>query len=194
MEPETIVTVLWGLFILSWAASAAWAERSSARMSLGPLTRLYVAGAMAAAVLAVVHLAMPGMRERLWPAQPLLDWPLTIVCALGLAFCWWARLHIGKLWSAGVDRKEGHRVVDSGPYGWVRHPIYSGVIVAALAFALVRARPSGMLLALLFAVFFSLKARKEEEFLREELGDAYDAYRTKVGRLVPGVGLRPSRP
>jgi protein-S-isoprenylcysteine O-methyltransferase Ste14 len=188
MTPEKLVFGLWALFIVSWAAAAIWAHRPTARMALGPLAPLYGAGGVASALLIALNMWMPQMHDRLWPEMPLVDWPMVVVCALGLAFCWWARIHLGKLWSGGIDRKADHRVVDTGPYGIVRHPIYSGVIVAAFAFAITRARPSAILLWLLITVFFSLKARMEERFLRVELGEDYAAYGAKVGRLMPGVG------
>jgi protein-S-isoprenylcysteine O-methyltransferase Ste14 len=188
MSPEFLVMALWALFIVSWIAAAVWAHRPTARMALGPLAPLYTAGGAASVLLVALNMGVPYMRGRLWPPLPLLDWAMVVLCALGLAFCWWARIHLGKLWSGGIDRKADHRVVDTGPYGIVRHPIYSGVIVAAFAFAVTRARPSAILLWLLITVFFSLKARMEERFLREELGEDYAAYGAKVGRLMPGVG------
>src|SRR5438445_12979167 len=53
---------------------------------------------------------------------------------------WWARIHLGRLWSSNVTRKKNHHVVDSGPYGIVRHPIYTGVIVASIATAAIQTR------------------------------------------------------
>ena len=51
----------------------------------------------------------------------------------GIAFTWWARIHLGRFWSNAITRKEGHRVIDTGPYGLVRHPIYTGLIGGMLA-------------------------------------------------------------
>jgi protein-S-isoprenylcysteine O-methyltransferase Ste14 len=51
----------------------------------------------------------------------------------GFAFSWWARIVLGRLWSSGVTRKTDHRIVTTGPYKVVRHPIYSGIIIAVLA-------------------------------------------------------------
>ena len=77
-------------------------------------------------------------------------------------------------------------MIDTGPYALVRHPIYSGVIFAALTTALVRASPAGLLGFVLLAVGFSMTAKIEERFLREQLGaEAYDAYSRRVGMLVP---------
>jgi protein-S-isoprenylcysteine O-methyltransferase Ste14 len=75
---------------------------------------------------------------------------------VGILFAWWARVHLGKLWSGGVERMADHRVVDSGPYAIVRHPIYTGLIAAALATAVIRATPWALLGGALFAIVFAL--------------------------------------
>ena len=82
--------------------------------------------------------------------------------------------------------REGHRVVDTGPYRLVRHPIYTGFIAAILAFALLRTTPAALAGALLLALTMAAKAKTEEHFLRRELGaEAYDAYARKTPMLVP---------
>ena len=80
----------------------------------------------------------------------------------GFAFTWWARLTIGTLWSSGVTRKADHRVVDTGPYGLVRHPIYTGLIAAAFATAFVPLTPLTLAGAALITFGFFLKGRLEE--------------------------------
>ena len=126
---------------------------------------------------------------RFWPPSALLGWVLFALAAGGFAFCWWARLHLGRLWSGFVTLKEDHRIVDTGPYALVRHPIYSGLMFAALATALMRANLAAFLGAVLIIVGFAMTARIEEGFLRTQLGAAnYDDYRHRVGMLVPGIG------
>jgi hypothetical protein len=64
---------------------------------------------------------------------------VTVLTAVGFGLAWWARLHLGKLWSAFVTRKDEHRVIETGPYGIVRHPIYTGIILAAVTIAILKA-------------------------------------------------------
>ncbi|MGH6985338.1 MAG: methyltransferase family protein [Caulobacteraceae bacterium] len=111
---------------------------------------------------------------------------LVALAVLGFSLCWWARIHLGSLWSGWVSRKQDHRVIESGPYALVRHPIYSGVILAAAATAGLESRWTSLVgLALLIAGFW-VKARIEERFLRSELGpQAYDAYAARTGMLIP---------
>jgi protein-S-isoprenylcysteine O-methyltransferase Ste14 len=89
-----------------------------------------------------------------------------------------------------VTRKEGHRVVDTGPYAIVRHPIYTGVITAALATMVLRGTQLAIAGAALLAIGYVLKGRLEERFLRAELGaEAYDAYARKTAMLIPFLRL-----
>ena len=81
---------------------------------------------------------------------------------IGISFTWWARIHLGRFWSNAITHKEDHRIVDTGPYGMVRHPIYTGLILAILATGVAVATWT----ALLGAIFISFgewqKARMEE--------------------------------
>ncbi len=105
---------------------------------------------------------------------------------VGFLFAWWARIHLGALWSGSITRKADHRIVDTGPYGIVRHPIYTGLIAAALALAVVKATPVGIAGLALMTVGYWLKGKTEENFLRSELGpEDYDAYRKRVPMLIP---------
>ena len=92
---------------------------------------------------------------------------------------------LGAWWSGAITRKEGHHIVETGPYALVRHPIYTGLIAANFATAAAQATVTGLIGAALVAIGLWLKARVEENFLTAELGaDAYAAYRRRVPMLV----------
>jgi protein-S-isoprenylcysteine O-methyltransferase Ste14 len=85
-----------------------------------------------------------------------------------------------------VTRKDDHRIVDTGPYGLVRHPIYTGILLALYATTLAFPGPFNVAGSVLMTIAFVIKARLEERFLSEELGaEAYAAYRRRVPMLVP---------
>lgn len=190
MTPSSALFGWLAAFVLSWIGAALWAGQTVAVLPSRAQMPLYGGAFFALLSLAGARLLFPALRVRLWQENLQMDWALVAVCVIGFAWCWWARLHLGKLWSAGVSRKEGHSVVDTGPYGIVRHPIYTGAIVAVVAFSGVRASLFAFLVALLVTGFFTLKARVEERFLRQELGAGYDAYRRQVPMLVPFLRLR----
>ncbi|MFM9863302.1 MAG: methyltransferase family protein, partial [Micropepsaceae bacterium] len=125
---------------------------------------------------------------QLWDLPNAALWGAALLAAAGLALMWWARLHLGVLWSSGVTRKEDHKLIDSGPYGFVRHPIYAGLLLLTVALLLISGRTFGVMGFGFVVVGLFLKARLEERFLREELGtEVYGAYAKRVPMLVPGL-------
>ncbi len=95
-------------------------------------------------------------------------------------------MHLGRLWSGSVTLKPDHRVVDTGPYRLVRHPIYTGLILSALATAAEKGTVLGLAGFASIVLGFWIKAKFEEGFLRQELGrEAYDSYAARTPMLVP---------
>jgi protein-S-isoprenylcysteine O-methyltransferase Ste14 len=183
MDPERGLDLLWGLWALSWWAAAFWSNRTEAR-SGGQV--LYRALTLIGIVL-LFQVWLPDQRMiPLWRLNDTTRWVLAGLAAIGFAFCWWARLHLGRFWSAQVTRKQHHRIVDAGPYGLVRHPIYTGIILAGFATAIQRGTLVSLAGALLLVLAWFIKARLEERFLRAELGmAAYNAYAARVPMLIP---------
>ncbi len=104
---------------------------------------------------------------------------------LGIAFAIWARLHLGGNWSAAVTLKQNHTLIRRGPYTLVRHPIYTGLLVAMLGVALIVGEVRGLLgVGVLFLTFW-LKSRMEERFMLERFGVDYRRYQQQVKSLIP---------
>jgi len=185
IRPRVLFAVIWIGWIVSWLVAAFWSNRTE-KLAVTWDTLLYRVAIVAGAVLmtpwATRRLAAP----LLWNVGYAGAYALAAVTLAGILFAWWARIHIGRLWSGSITRKEGHRVVDTGPYALVRHPIYTGLIAALVASALAQATAVALAGAALLTFGFWLKARAEERFLTAELGaDAYGAYRRRVPMLVP---------
>jgi protein-S-isoprenylcysteine O-methyltransferase Ste14 len=109
---------------------------------------------------------------------------LTLV---GLAFAVWARFSIGRNWSGLIELKKEHQLIRSGPYAIVRHPIYSGFMLATLGTAIAFGEWSALLAFGLIVVAWGYKATLEERALTEKFGTEYEDYRRRVKRLVPFV-------
>lgn len=181
MQLEVIGTTLWGVFVLSWYAAGAWTARAVKRNSLLSRARDQ-AGYVVGFGLLLLPLRMPAI----WQTPVVLSVALLGLEAASFGFAWWARLALGRLWSAMITLREGHHVVQTGPYGLVRHPIYTGLISAAWAFAFLVGSPTALLGALVLTLNMAWKAKREEAFLRQELGEAeYDAYARNTPMLVP---------
>jgi protein-S-isoprenylcysteine O-methyltransferase Ste14 len=106
---------------------------------------------------------------------------------LGLGFTVWARVHLGTNWSAIVTLKKNHELIRTGPYGWVRHPIYSGLTLAFLGTALALGEWRGFIGFALITYSFVVKLRIEEKWMNEVFGESYARYKAEVPALFPGI-------
>lgn len=105
----------------------------------------------------------------------------------GAAFAVWARIYIGSNWSGRVTIKQDHELIRTGPYGIVRHPIYAGLLLAVLGTAIGIGELGGLFAFVLAVAGWRQKWRTEEQFLSEQFGAQYDAYRKQVKGLIPFV-------
>jgi len=105
----------------------------------------------------------------------------------GLLFTVWARVHLGRNWSGAVTLKQDHELITSGPYRIVRHPIYTGLLLAFAGLAVARGEWRSILGLVIMALSFWLKLRIEERLMVEQFGSAYETYRRRVNALIPFV-------
>jgi protein-S-isoprenylcysteine O-methyltransferase Ste14 len=167
--------------------AALWSDRSAQRLLTGDVL-VYRILLLAGVILSLPLTARHVGAARMWHVGYTGAYFLAAVTLAGIVFAWWARIHLGRLWSSAVTRKEDHRIVDTGPYRLVRHPIYTGLLVAALATASAQATAPAVGGWILMVLGLWRKARAEEHFLAAELEpEAYAAYRRRVPMLLPYV-------
>lgn len=185
INPSLLFVMIWVGWIVSWIAASFWSSRIERRVPTRDVW-LYRALIVVGAILLWRRISILLHEPRLWHVGYAGAYALAGVTLAGILFAWWGRLHLGPLWSGAITRKEGHRIIDTGPYALVRHPIYTGLLVATFATAAAQATLTGMLGAVLIAIGVWMKARTEERFLAAELGaESYEAYRRRVPMLVP---------
>jgi protein-S-isoprenylcysteine O-methyltransferase Ste14 len=176
------ITIGWILWALSWVIAARFTNRTTKR---SPWTFITIIVLATIGYFGGKYLSL-GNLPPLWHETPALQWALLAVVLAGFAFAWWARITLGRLWSGMITLKEGHHIVDTGPYALVRHPIYTGLLLAAAASVAATGSTAALIMFAVVAVAIWLKARAEERFLSRELGqEAYAAYRARVPMLVP---------
>jgi len=184
ITPELACTVMWDAWAASWVAVMVWSRPAASR----PLARqelVYLALPAAGVCLLAFGSIATDFRP-LWTVPGAFGWAVAALCGVGLLFTWWARVALGSLWSGSVSRKDAHTIVSTGAYGLVRHPIYTGLIVAAASHAVLVGQVANLAGAGLMAFGLWLKARFEERFLAAELGDAaYAEYSRRTPMLVP---------
>jgi protein-S-isoprenylcysteine O-methyltransferase Ste14 len=184
MTPETACTLMWDVWAVSWIVAMVWSRPAAARPRALDEFVHWLAPGIGIGLLAFGSIATNFAPW--WRLSDAAGWALASVCGAGLLFTWWARISLGSLWSGSVSRKDDHTVIQSGPYRLVRHPIYTGLIAAALAHAIVIGQAANLAGALIMAFGFWLKARFEERFLSQELGATiYSEYRRRTPMLVP---------
>jgi protein-S-isoprenylcysteine O-methyltransferase Ste14 len=184
-NPMHAIYWAWAIWYASWIASLFWSGRPAAK----PRMRAHAANQLATILGVLLLFWLPSWHTpyaQLWTPAPWGIWMLFALVVLAFAFCWWARIVMGRLWSGFVSRTDDHRVIDTGPFALVRHPIYAAIAFAAFSTAVAQATAAGLAGAACLTLGFWLKARLEERFLIRELeAGAYDSYRRRVPMLIP---------
>jgi protein-S-isoprenylcysteine O-methyltransferase Ste14 len=166
----------WIVFWIYWLASAASSKES---VSGGWRTRLtsvsvvgvfVIAGALRDSSLAVHSLVLAAIGA--------------VLFAGGIALAVWARLHLGRNWGMPTTQRAEPELVTSGPYRFVRHPIYTGLLTATLGTALVN-NLLGLIVVAALAGYFYYCGTVEERNLTATFPQAYPEYRTRTKMLIP---------
>ena len=185
MKPEIIVSILWIIFGLIWLIARL---RTKPTQERAPFTSRLLYGIpvlIGAYLMAVDNTALGRAVERFLPRSAGLDIAAIALTAAGIAFAVWARFYLGGNWSSAVSVKVDHQLVRTGPYAWVRHPIYSGILLAIFGTALARGKAVGFLGLAFFWLGFWIKSRMEEQFMRKTFGEQYEEYSRTTGALIP---------
>jgi protein-S-isoprenylcysteine O-methyltransferase Ste14 len=190
MQPSQVLEIIWLVWLTSWVASSFWSGRAQKRAATLE-TWGYRAPMIAGGIL-LVPLIGPLLGEKpLWKVDYAGMYALAALMLAGLMLTWWARIYLGSLWSSVIARKQDHKIIDTGPYAFVRHPIYTGLMIALVATAAAEGRLTALIGAALIILGVWLKARTEERFLLTELGpESYDDYRRRVPMLIPFLPRR----
>ena len=187
---EWVVPICWVTFGVVWLVGAFSAKPAAARLSGWRRSWYWIAMAMLALVLLPTRRATGQMNIILWSVSLAIVVIADVATVVGLAIAIWSRVALGVYWSGNVVVKEAHVIIDHGPYRFVRHPIYSGVLLMLLGTALVSGRLVGLLLFVVAFACLIVKARLEERLLSEHFPVEYASYKARVKRtLVPWLLL-----
>lgn len=122
---------------------------------------------------------------RFVPAGPTSQWLGVALTAAGTGLAIWARWHLGANWSGVVTLKEGHELIRSGPYRAIRHPIYTGILIALFGTSVTIGEARGLLAVAVALFSFYVKARREESFLSQEFGPGFTEHQRRTGMFLP---------
>lgn len=181
-----VIAALWLVWIVLWLAAALNVKRARWRENRWTALWNRAPVLLGAALMIWPRLAPAALRRTLLPDGPVLPALGTALVLAGLLFALWARWHLGRNWSGEVTVKEGHTLIRSGPYRLVRHPIYSGLVLALVGTALAIGTACGFVATALILAGFVVKLQVEEARMRETFPD-YAEYCRRTARLIPGV-------
>ena len=177
---ELVFAVVWAAFWLYWLLAAFSMKKGRVPWSRELVIRVGV-------VVVVILLARAGaFRRHGLNTDPLRAALGIALLALGLGFAVWARVHIGRNWGTPMMQKDEPELVTSGPYHLVRHPIYSGLLIAAAGTA-VALSWTWLIAVALAAIYFFYSANIEERYLAAKFPDTYPAYKRSTKMLLPFV-------
>jgi protein-S-isoprenylcysteine O-methyltransferase Ste14 len=177
---ELVFAVGWAAFCLYWLVAAFSMKRGRVPWSRELRIRAFLA------VVVIVLIRLGAFRGHSINTDPWRAGIGLVLFALGLAFAIWARVHIGRNWGTPMTQKDEPELVTSGPYRLVRHPIYSGILIAGVGSA-VALTWLGLIVVALAGVYFLYSATVEERYLTGKFPDTYPVYKRSTKMLVPFV-------
>ncbi|MGH9572611.1 MAG: methyltransferase family protein [Candidatus Acidiferrales bacterium] len=184
--PGMVIGVTWIVFLVFWLISSFTAKKIARREGRAGIARRVLTGFVG--YFLFFRAADPGfgvLSHRFLPDDVRIASSGAVITALGVLVAIWARIHIGKYWSATVALKSDHQLIRTGPYARVRHPIYTGILLALAGTAVAIGCYAALVgLAIYLAVFW-IKARKEETLLVGEFGPAFEEHRRSTGFFLP---------
>jgi protein-S-isoprenylcysteine O-methyltransferase Ste14 len=175
---KTAITIGWIVFWIYWLVSALAVKEGKASRRRIPLN-----GVTAISVILLLRVLRGGGMA---VESPLLVAIGAVVFALGIGLAVWARVHLGRNWGMPMTQKAEPQLITSGPYRLIRHPIYSGLLLAVLGTALAN-NLSGLIVVAILGVYFYYSASVEERNLTATFPTAYPAYRASTRMLIPFV-------
>ncbi|WP_454624020.1 methyltransferase family protein [Bradyrhizobium cenepequi] len=183
--PTQLLAIIWILWVISWVVASVWSGQTKKHVMTADSLKYRIPILLGA----ILFLPWTGRilgEKPLWQFSSFGIYVMAVLTLAGISFTWWARIHLGRFWSNAITHKEGHHVIDTGPYGLVRHPIYTGLIAGMLVTGVAVGTVTAILGAVLISLGMWQKARMEEVFLSAELGaEEYGAYRRRVPMLIP---------
>ncbi len=186
-DPHILINAAWLVMLAVWLIGALTAKRAVRRYS-SALRVFETVLVMAAYFLEFdPQTAVGFLGRRFLPLSEAVSWIGFAITLGGLFFALWARFTIGRNWSGAVTVKVDHQLIRRGPYALVRHPIYSGLLLALLGTAIAVGEIRGLVGLLLAAIAWRLKSLVEEQYMTEQFGTQYARYKQDVKALVPFI-------
>jgi protein-S-isoprenylcysteine O-methyltransferase Ste14 len=184
LEPMALVRDAWIALMLYWLVSAFKVKQMK---YLAPAhVRIIQLLFLVPACFLLFPRYRPGvLHMAVLPQTSTVEWIGAAITFAGVAFAIWARYVLGSNWSSAVAIREGHELIQTGPYRLIRHPIYTGIIAAAWGTAIAVGELGAFLGVILIALGFTYKGKQEELNMERTFGESWIAHRLRTGMFLP---------
>jgi len=178
---------LWLTFFVVWMLAALRTKRAAERVDWRRRLYYSIPVVLAYYCMFSMDLDILWLQKRILPKTPELAVAAIVITLAGMAFAVWARAYLGTNWSSAPTIKQQHQLIRSGPYRFVRHPIYTGILLAMAGTFLANGKVRGAVAVVLLWFAWGIKSRMEEVFMTRTFGTEYEEYRRTTGALFPRI-------
>jgi protein-S-isoprenylcysteine O-methyltransferase Ste14 len=183
---NSLIAICWIIFTCVWLVLSAKSKRTIGEDKRpNPWIRLIIT-TVAVILFFNIGVFKHFVSYQIFPYNPLAKGIGVLICAGGIALAIWARRHLGRNWGMPMTLKEKPELVTTGPYHFIRHPIYTGISVAMLG-SMITAGFMWLVWFVLFCSYFLYSARKEEKLMLIEFPKEYPEYMKRTKMLIPFV-------
>jgi protein-S-isoprenylcysteine O-methyltransferase Ste14 len=182
---RVLFVIPWMVFLVYWIYGALKTRRTVRKESSASRYGILALELLGFALLFLDHTGIEFLDRHIVQQSDALALLGVVLTWIGIGIAVWARYHLGQYWSARVTLKEGHQLIRTGPYAHFRHPIYSGLDLAALGGVVAIGEVRSVLGLLLIILGYWIKARTEERMLSAQFGDQFREHCRHTGFLLP---------
>jgi protein-S-isoprenylcysteine O-methyltransferase Ste14 len=187
MRAGMIVDLCWLVFGIYWLITAASTKKVAVDENVGRRVVRIAINAVVFVLLWSDWLRVGPLGWRFVPWSSAIVWSGVVITAAGVVLAVWARWRLGRNWSDKVVLKVDHELIRNGPYRYLRHPIYTGILVALAGTALVIGEWRGVVAVILMGMNYYIKATREEKILAAGFGEAFTEHKKRTGFFLPGM-------
>ncbi|CZQ86486.1 isoprenylcysteine carboxyl methyltransferase [Trichococcus palustris] len=163
-----------------------WLDKEAIKNEGNTLVMLRIISGIILCLFVSIYSFYPSLSDRFQFYLPIwLRWLGTVIATVGVLFWIYAQSVLDRNWSGNLKIQKGHKLMTTGPYGRIRHPIYAAMLLWSVGLALFTAHTFFVLLLIIVIIFMSSRVPKEEKIMIEHFGEEYKKYMKKTGRYLP---------
>lgn len=190
MSNITVVSYIWGIFWIYWILAAIKTrsnvkKESSGQKSIQRVVHLIFV--IISYVITFFQFKNISLWNRIIPDYKYVEYIGIAILIFSLLFAIWARIVLGRNWSGAIQKVEGQRLVRSGPYKYIRNPIYTGIVCGFFGTFITLGSLASIMGFCIILIIYIIKINREQRFLILEFGEEYEKYIKESWALIPYI-------